>query len=309
MGGKSLHPKFHLTRKKYDRRDYYYGAPKDCPVGALFQDRQTLSQAMVHGFTQAGIHGNIESGTYSVVMSGGYEDDDDQGEWFWYTGEGGRSAAGKQIKDQSWKDKGNRSLMMSTMHPRRPVRVVRAHIAKSPYGPAEGLRYDGLYQVIRVCTAKGKSGHKICKALFRRLGNQAPLPSPRWTVRRQGEEIDATLRRSSRDIVESTGSEEGYSSGSQVEEAEEEEELDTETATDFVSKSPNPVTSIFVRKRQRSEDDLDARITQRPRESIIDPTCTLPEKASLSSVRRRKYQNLPKIAKMNKENQSRKESC
>ena len=35
-------------------------------------------------------------GAFAIVLSGGYEDDDDSGTQFWYTGEGGQ-AKGKQV--------------------------------------------------------------------------------------------------------------------------------------------------------------------------------------------------------------------
>ncbi|KAF9267634.1 hypothetical protein L218DRAFT_941088 [Marasmius fiardii PR-910] len=307
MSGKTVDPVLQSTRSKHERKEYYYGAPKKskicpdgCPVGTVFQDRQSLRKAMVHGPIQAGIHGSIKDGTYSVVISGGYEDDEDHGDWFWYTGEGGRSAAGKQIKNQSWKDKGNKSLKMSTYPPRRPVRVIRGYIPKSPYAPAEGLRYDGLYRVMAVRTARGKSGHLICKAYFKRLPNQAPLPPPRWPVIPQSDEADGTSSGCSRS--NSSDSEKGSVSGPEV---EEEEETDSGSESVSVAKSSNSGgfhtnaanMNALPRKRQRSEHYSDSGVMQNPQESAVDPTCTLPEKADLFSAKRRKYQNLPKIAK------------
>ena len=40
----------------------------------------------------------VESGpALAICLSGGYEDDDDHGDWFWYTGEGGRNTQGVQV--------------------------------------------------------------------------------------------------------------------------------------------------------------------------------------------------------------------
>ena len=36
-------------------------------------------------------------GARAICLSGGYEDDDDHGDWFWYTGEGGRDTQGIQV--------------------------------------------------------------------------------------------------------------------------------------------------------------------------------------------------------------------
>ena len=38
---------------------------------------------------RAGIHGNATDGAYSVVLSGGYDEDEDRGDTFVYTGSGG----------------------------------------------------------------------------------------------------------------------------------------------------------------------------------------------------------------------------
>ncbi len=47
----------------------------------------------VHRPVVAGIHGGPQ-GAYSVAVSGGYDEDVDQGYWFWFTGEGGRELKG-----------------------------------------------------------------------------------------------------------------------------------------------------------------------------------------------------------------------
>ena len=38
----------------------------------------------------AGIAGKVEEGSQSIVLAGGYEDDEDNGDTFLYTGAGGR---------------------------------------------------------------------------------------------------------------------------------------------------------------------------------------------------------------------------
>lgn len=50
----------------------------------------------------AGIHGRENEGAYSIVLSGGYEDDEDNGDSFTYTGSGGRDLSGnKRTAEQS----------------------------------------------------------------------------------------------------------------------------------------------------------------------------------------------------------------
>ncbi|XP_027772787.1 E3 ubiquitin-protein ligase ORTHRUS 2-like [Solanum pennellii] len=67
----------------------------------------------------------------SVALSGGYEDDEDHGEWFLYTGSGGRDLSGNkrtnklQSFDQKF-EKLNEALRVSCLKG-YPVRVVRSH--------------------------------------------------------------------------------------------------------------------------------------------------------------------------------------
>ena len=54
----------------------------------------------------AGIHGRESEGAYSIVLSGGYEDDEDEGEKFTYSGSGGRDLSGnKRTAKQSYDQK------------------------------------------------------------------------------------------------------------------------------------------------------------------------------------------------------------
>ncbi|KAL0061043.1 hypothetical protein AAF712_012164 [Marasmius tenuissimus] len=289
---------FSFGTRKSSGREYAYGPPKH-PVGTVFNDRATLHEYMVHGPLQAGIHGHRLYGTYSIVISGGYEDDEDHGDWFWYTGEGGRNdGASTQVKDQSWKDKGNNSLKMS-LSQRKPVRVIRGHVRDSPHGPAEGFRYDGLYTVMELKTVVGKSGFKVCKALFKRLKNQAPLPPPRWQVNSDktpdnDTPDDETPEDEIPEVIEiPSDSEDDTSSHS---------ESDPETDSDFEIVSvrraaPLATSSInILRKRTRDDHENDSDVVRKvPKTSYTDLTCTLPEKSNING--RRTFCNLPKIKK------------
>src|SRR5262245_57814287 len=114
--------------------------------GSLFPDRRALYQAGLHRQMQAGIVGRGSEGAESIVLNEGYEDDEDFGDEIVYTGEGGRDPnTGRQVSDQQLK-KGNLALAVSHTQG-LPVRVIRGPKLKSPYKPASGYRYDGLYTV------------------------------------------------------------------------------------------------------------------------------------------------------------------
>ena len=55
-------------------------------VGECWELRMECRQWGIHYPPVAGIAGQSEYGAQSVVLSGGYEDDEDHGEWFLYTG-------------------------------------------------------------------------------------------------------------------------------------------------------------------------------------------------------------------------------
>ena len=115
------------------------------PVGSTFPDRASLFGAGLHRQMQAGIAGAAKNGgAESIVLSGGYEDDKDLGDVIIYTGQGGQEN-GRQVADQELK-LGNLALCRNHLTG-LPVRVIRGGRHRSPYSPASGYRYDGLYQV------------------------------------------------------------------------------------------------------------------------------------------------------------------
>ena len=58
--------------------------------------RIQVSEEGVHRPPVAGIAGRAEEGCQSIVLAGGYEDDEDNGDFFTYTGSGGRDLSGNK---------------------------------------------------------------------------------------------------------------------------------------------------------------------------------------------------------------------
>ncbi|KAM1185860.1 hypothetical protein ACFX2G_015432 [Malus domestica] len=158
-------------------------------VGECWEDRLECRQWGAHFPHVAGIAGQSDHGAQSVVLSGGYLDDEDHGEWFLYTGSGGRDLSGnkrtnkKQSFDQTF-DKYNKALRLSCLKG-YPVRVVRSHKEKrSSYAPADkGVRYDGCYRIEKCWLKVGVQGFKVCRYLFVRCDNE---PAP-WTSDEHGD--------------------------------------------------------------------------------------------------------------------------
>nr|XP_023902083.1 E3 ubiquitin-protein ligase ORTHRUS 2-like [Quercus suber]POF20430.1 e3 ubiquitin-protein ligase orthrus 2 [Quercus suber] len=157
-------------------------------VGECWEDRLECRQWGAHLPHVAGIAGQSNHGAQSVALSGGYLDDEDHGEWFLYTGSGGRDLSGNKRtnKDQSFDqtfEKMNKSLQVSCLKG-YPVRVVRSHKEKrSSYAPEKGVRYDGVYRIEKCWRKVGIQGFKVCRYLFVRCDNE---PAP-WTSDEHGD--------------------------------------------------------------------------------------------------------------------------
>lgn len=151
-------------------------------VGECWGDRMECRQWGAHLPHVAGIAGQSDYGAQSVALSGGYQDDEDHGEWFLYTGSGGRDLSGNKRtnKEQSFDqkfDKSNEALRISCKKG-YPLRVVRSHKEKrSSYAPENGVRYDGIYRIEQCWRKTGIQGFKVCRYLFVRCDNE---PAP-WT--------------------------------------------------------------------------------------------------------------------------------
>lgn len=137
---------------------FFFGNPKNVKVGQVFNSRIELAKAGIHKPLMAGIWGREKEGACSIVLSGGYEDDIDNINYIFYTGQGGQDVpGGNQISDQKL-TRGNKALKVS-LENSLPVRVTRGFQVK--HGPASGYRYDGLYYVKSFERVKGKSGFYI----------------------------------------------------------------------------------------------------------------------------------------------------
>nr|CAI5859936.1 unnamed protein product [Callosobruchus analis] len=181
----------------------HFGPIPGVEVGTRWRYRFQAAEAGVHRPQVAGIHGRDGDGAYSICLSGGYEDDVDNGEEFLYTGAGGRDLSGnKRSNDQSSDQeltRTNKALALNCNVPLnkdgaeatdwqkgKPVRVLRNwKLSKhSKYAPQEGIRYDGIYKVVKYYKEKGLSGFYVWRYLFRR---DDPAPAP-WEE--GGQEFD-----------------------------------------------------------------------------------------------------------------------
>jgi len=144
-------------------------------VGDLFIDRQDLRDRHVHLPPQSGISGTKAEGADSVVVSGGYADDEDHGDYFLYTGHGGReNGSRKHVKNQSPEAPGNAGLITNWALG-LPTRVTRGRNPLSPYAPPAGYQYAGLFLVTEYWEELGVDGFLVLRFRLDRIAEQAPL--------------------------------------------------------------------------------------------------------------------------------------
>ncbi|XP_045779852.1 E3 ubiquitin-protein ligase UHRF1-like [Maniola jurtina] len=175
----------------------HFGPIPGIEVGMIWRYRMQLSENGLHRPIVSGIHGRDAVGAFSIVLSGGYEDDVDDGYEFTYTGSGGRDLSGnKRTAEQSCDQqftRQNRALARNcaakpvserggdagdNWRQGKPVRVMRSYKMRKAfpkYAPPEGIRYDGIYKVVKYYPAKGLSGFRVYKYLLRR---DDPSPAP-----------------------------------------------------------------------------------------------------------------------------------
>ncbi|GAX82589.1 hypothetical protein CEUSTIGMA_g10015.t1 [Chlamydomonas eustigma] len=124
-------------------------------VGDSFNSRGEMAILGLHRQILRGIFmppKTLTVGAYAIVLSGVYTDDEDQGDCFWYTGEGGLGNNGQQVKDQEFTN-GNLALRRS-FEQKTPVRVFRGSKVKG----ALKYTYEGLYKVMEVKREVSKQG-------------------------------------------------------------------------------------------------------------------------------------------------------
>jgi len=166
-------------------------------VGMSWLMRIQCSEVGVHRPPVAGIAGSEKKGCQSIVLAGGYEDDEDNGDEFTYTGSGGRDLSGnKRTAAQSSDQKLIKSNLAIASNCKakvnskgadaganwkagEPIRVLRSYKGKkhSDFAPDAGVRYDGIYKVVKYWQATGEAGFKVWRYLLRR---DDPVPAP-WT--------------------------------------------------------------------------------------------------------------------------------
>lgn len=162
-----------------------FGHQRNTHVGLWAAGRMEMSQLGVHGPPVGGISGNEHVGCWSIALSGGFDDDVDLGYSFTYTGSGGRDLSGTKAQPKNLRtapqsrDQEFTSLNLAlkrSAETGKPVRVIRGFKNPSPFAPATGYSYSGLYVCRKAWMGVGQAGFKVCRYAFVRMPGQPPLP-------------------------------------------------------------------------------------------------------------------------------------
>lgn len=145
-----------------ENNDRNFGHIQGHSEGSIFDSRDDIKSAGLHGHNVNGISRILGTGCDCIVLNGGYVDDRDYGDEIWYTGEGGQEPGkGKvQLKHQEL-IRGNLDLSKNK-DSGYPIRVIRGHKHfEKRYAPKEGYRYDGLYYLDSYWPEVGEQGYRI----------------------------------------------------------------------------------------------------------------------------------------------------
>ena len=150
-----------------------FGEIEGVTEGQIFESRRELHDANVHN----GLMRGIGKQGASIVLSGGYVDDEDLGDEIIYTGQGGRDPnTGLQVRDQTL-TKGNKFLE-ENYRLGNPIRVIRGSQHNSPYSPASGYIYSGLYRIESVSSPTGAHGFLIYRFKLNKISEGESFIQP-----------------------------------------------------------------------------------------------------------------------------------
>ncbi|KAI3398889.1 hypothetical protein diail_8398 [Diaporthe ilicicola] len=127
-----------------------------------------------HGALIRGISGDSDRGAYSISVSGQYEEDLDEGDVLYYSGE----AADKNENPRQIIQRAANDSLLQSLVTGRPVRVLRSASKgerERHFAPQCGIRYDGLYNVIDVEERHNVKGGLYQRFKLRRRSGQESL--------------------------------------------------------------------------------------------------------------------------------------
>ncbi|KAI9721029.1 MAG: hypothetical protein M1812_002509 [Candelaria pacifica] len=163
----------------FPRRDANVFGANGLTIGDWWPLQRCALRDGAHGATMAGIAGKNDEGAYSIVVAGQYADlDDDYGDMLWYSASNSHSNTDPNVARVS----GGALVLRQSIVTQRPVRVLRSFRGESSFAPSAGIRYDGLYHVVREGNNTNTRGGLYIRFRLQRLPNQPPIVRNRPTM-------------------------------------------------------------------------------------------------------------------------------
>ncbi|KAK3306108.1 PUA-like domain-containing protein [Chaetomium strumarium] len=181
-------------RYRHQRRDCRVFGHNGLAPGAWWPLQALACFHGAHGHMVKGIVGDPTRGAYSIVVSGRsstYHDlDVDYGDHIWYSADrpnnapttspttpSSSSSTAAVVGSQNGTESADTRSLRQAIVTGRPVRVLRSagRGDDRQWAPEVGIRYDGLYTVVRAIKKTNDNGGTYCKFLLRRVPGQGDL--------------------------------------------------------------------------------------------------------------------------------------
>lgn len=157
-----------------EKRDAKVYGDNGLSVGDWFPKMVIAHFKGAHSGGIRGISGDPDRGAFSISVSGQYDEDLDEGDVLYYSGE----SADKNENPHEIIRRATNASLMESFGNRQPVRVLRSASKgerQRHYSPACGTRYDGLYTVVAVQERHNAKGGLYQRFKLRRLAGQEDL--------------------------------------------------------------------------------------------------------------------------------------
>ncbi|KIM98050.1 hypothetical protein OIDMADRAFT_168505 [Oidiodendron maius Zn] len=135
--------------KQWKKRSANVPGPNGLINGQWWPLRICALRDGAHGASEGGISGQTDKGAYSIVVSKGEYADDDNGETLEYCGTKSSNPSSNSSTEPV-APTADTLLLEKAYMLKQPVRVLRAAKkgSTSKYAPREGVRYDGMYEIV-----------------------------------------------------------------------------------------------------------------------------------------------------------------
>ncbi|KAI0475974.1 PUA-like domain-containing protein [Xylariaceae sp. FL0804] len=149
----------------------------EIPVGTWFANQLVALHRGAHGSKMGGIYGNVVDGAYSILVSSKYDDLDlDRGDVLMYSGSNSHANTDRDRPAPS--SNGTKNLQ-AAFKQRRLIRVLRSGNSttkqRNRYLPDCGIRYDGLYRIVKEHLRTNEKGGLYEQFVLQREPGQPPL--------------------------------------------------------------------------------------------------------------------------------------